>query len=249
MTVDRAKFLWISASPSLKYFHRRLLNHLSKVVSIEFWEYYQTLDESSSIDGAIELLHVYLSTVDTPTHLIGHGIGGTIALGYARMYPTKVASLTLLSVAVQPDINWHSYYYDRLWCLPYSRQRVLQSISSEMFPDTCARHVCDLVERMERDLVESPSNHSLFSSHILPAGGVEMPMAIFNSQSDPIITSHPACGWNNYLKSADKIWCIPTGGHFFHHVHSELVNDRIQDFWRKLVPDIARCELVKGELN
>jgi pimeloyl-ACP methyl ester carboxylesterase len=249
MTTDRAKFLWISASPSLKYFHRRLLNHLSKVVKIEFWEYYQTLDESSSIDGAIKLLHEHLSTVDTPTHLIGHGIGGTIALGYARMYPAKVASLTLLSVAVQPEINWHSYYYDRLWSLSSNRQCILKSISTELFPDTCARHVCDLVERMERDLVESPSNHSLFRSNTLPEGGVEMPLMICTSQSDPIINSYAACGWQNYLKSVDKIWRIPTGGHFFHHVHSELVNDCIQDFWRKLLPDIAFYELVKAELN
>jgi pimeloyl-ACP methyl ester carboxylesterase len=247
--LDRHKFLWISASPSLKYFHRRLLNHLSKAVKIEFWEYYQTIDESSSINGAVELLHAYLSTVDTPIHLIGHGIGGTIAMSYAQMYPTKVASLTLLSVAVQPAINWHSYYYDRLWSLPYSRQCVLQSISSELFPDTCARHVCDLVERMERDLVESPSSHSLFSSNMLPEGGVEMPMMICTSQADPVITSHAACGWNNYLKLTDKIWRIPTGGHFFHHVHSELVNYQIRDFWRKLVPDVALYELVKAEFN
>ena len=78
------KFIWISASPSLKYFHRRLLNSLSKVVEIELWEYYQTLDESSSIDSAINLLHQYLAQTNCPVHLIGHGIGGIIALGYAR---------------------------------------------------------------------------------------------------------------------------------------------------------------------
>jgi pimeloyl-ACP methyl ester carboxylesterase len=249
MIIDRPNFLWISASPSLKYFHRRLLNHLSKVVKIEFWEYHQTLDENSSIDEGVKLLHTYLSTVEPPTHLIGHGISGTIALRYAQMHPTKVASLTLLSVAVQPAINWHSYYYNRLWSLQSSRQCVLKSISTELFPDTCARHICDLVDRMERDLVESPSSHSLFRSNIFPASGVDMPMMICTSQADPVIPSYAACEWNNYLKSADKIWRIPTGGHFFHHVHSELVNYQIRDFWQKLVPDVALYELLKAELN
>ena len=151
------KFLWVSASPSLKYFHRRLLNNLSKVVKLEFWEYYQTLDEGSSIEGAIDLLQEHLDNSECPVHLIGHGVGGTIALGYARIYPTKVASLTLLSVAVQPAINWHSYYYAQLQSLPLSRKCLLKSISGNLFPDACARHVCDLVDRLERDLIEAPS--------------------------------------------------------------------------------------------
>lgn len=249
MVVDRAKFLWISASPSLKYFHRRLLNNLSKVIKIKLWEYYQTLDESSSIDGAVKLLHEYLSNSADPVHLIGHGIGGIIALGYARMYPSKVASLTLLSVAVRSEINWHLYYYDRLWSLPYSREHILKSVASELFPDSCARHVCDLVERMERDLVESPSNHSLFRANILPEGGVEMPLMICASQADPVITSSDAYGWTSYFKSVDTIWCIPTGGHFFHHIHAELVSDLIQDFWQNLEPEIVFDRLIGVEFN
>jgi pimeloyl-ACP methyl ester carboxylesterase len=249
MTADRSKFLWVSASPSLKYFHRRLLNHLSKVVKIEFWEYYQTLDESSSIDGAVKLLQEYLSNSADPIHLIGHGIGGTIALGYARLYPNTVASLTLLSVAVQPGINWHSYYYDRLWSLPYARSSILKLISSELFPDTCARHVGDLVERMERDLVEAPSNHSLFRLGTLAEGGIEIPMMICGSQDDPVITAPDLTSWRSYLKSTDKIWCSSTGGHFFHHVHFELVSYQLQYFWQQLEPEIVFHQFVRMELN
>ncbi len=246
---DRSKFIWVSASPSLKYFHRRLLSNLSKVVKVEFWEYYQTLDEGSSIEGAVNLLQAYLSDLDAPVHLIGHGIGGAIALSYARSYPIKVASLTLLSVAVQPGINWHSYYYAQLQSLPLSRKCLLKSISGNLFPDTCARHVCDLVDRLERDLIEAPSNHSLFRLDILAEGGVEMPVMICGAQDDPVITSTDLSGWTNYLKPTDKIWQTPTGGHFFHHTHFELASDRIYRFWQQLEPQLAVDPVVEFELN
>lgn len=244
-----SKFLWVSASPSLKYFHRRLLANLSTAIEVEFWEYCQTLDESSSIEGAVELLRTHLSNTAAPVHLIGHGIGGTIALVYARIYPSKVASLTLLSVAVRPGINWHSYYYDRLWSSPNCREQILQSISNDLFPDNCARYVCDLVDRLKRDLVESPSNHSLFQSAILPADGVDMPLMICACQSDPVIKSSASSKWINYFKPVDEIWRVSTGGHFFHHIHSELVSYHVQNFWQKLEPKIAFHQPIKVELN
>jgi pimeloyl-ACP methyl ester carboxylesterase len=243
------KVIWVSASPSLKCFHRRLLNNLSKVAEIEFWEYYQTLDEGSSIDGAVSLLREYLVSSDKPVHLIGHGIGGVIALCYARKYPAQVTSLTLLSVAVQPAIDWHSYYYDRLRSLPSSRECILKSIASNLFPSTCASHIHGLVERLDRDLVEAPSNHSLFRLDILAEGGVEMPLMICGSQDDPAIALPALYGWNSYLKSVDTIWRSTTGGHFFHHFYSDLTSYQIQQFWQKLEPELGLYQLARAEFN
>ena len=244
-----SKVLWVSASPSLKYFHRRLLNSLSKVVEIEFWEYYQTLDESSSIDGAIDLLQEYLSQSDVPVHLIGHGIGGVIALGYARKYPPKVTSLTLLSVAVQPGNNWHSYYYTQLQSFPCDRNYMLRSIAIDLFPGICSTHVRDLADRLERDLVEAPSNCSLFGIDTLPKCGVDMPVMVCASQDDPVITSPALYGWSHHFKNNDKIWRSATGGHFFHHFHSDLVSCQIQKFWQKLEPELVLHQLARAEFN
>jgi pimeloyl-ACP methyl ester carboxylesterase len=244
-----SKVLWVSASPSLKYFHRRLLNSLSKVVEIEFWEYYQTLDEGSSIDGAIELLEEYLSQSDTPIHLIGHGIGGVIALGYARKYPPKVASLTLLSVAVQPGNNWHSYYYNQLQSFPCDRNYMLRSVAIDLFPGICSTHIQDLADRLERDLLEAPSNCSLFKLDILPKGGVDMPVMICGSKDDPVITSPALYGWKSHFKTGGNIWRSATGGHFFHHFHSELVSNRIQQFWQTLEPEKVLHQLARAEFN
>jgi pimeloyl-ACP methyl ester carboxylesterase len=247
--IDMIKVLWVSASPSLKYFHRRLLNSLAKVAEIELWEYFQTLDEGSSIDSGINLLREHLSESSQPVHLIGHGIGGTIALGYARMYPAQVASLTLLSVAVQPAIDWHSYYYAQLHLMPSSRDCVLRSIASNLFPHTSASHIRDLVDRLNRDLVEAPSNHSLFRLDTLAIGSVTMPLMVCASQDDPVITASALYGWNNYLKSSDTIWRSSTGGHFFHHYHAELTSYQIQQFWGKLEPELALYQLAHAELN
>jgi pimeloyl-ACP methyl ester carboxylesterase len=249
MIADRPKFLWISASPSIKYFHRRLLHQLAKFVEIEFWEYYQTLDEASSIDSAIDLLSKYLADSDRPVHLIGHGIGGAIAFGYARKYPARVCSLTLLSVAVQPGINWHSYYYAQFRSLPFSRECILKSVASNLFPFTCADRIRNLVVRLERDLVEAPSNHSLFRIDILAEGGVKMPLMICGSQDDPVISSPALYGWTSHFKSTDKIWHSSIGGHFFHHFHPELVSCQIQDFWKKLEPELSSNRLTYVEFN
>lgn len=243
------KCLWVNASPSLKCFHRRLLNNLSKVIEVEFWEYYQTLDEGSSIGGGINLLREYLANSDQPVHLIGHGIGGAIALGYARIYPDQVASLTLLSVAVQPAINWHSYYYAQLHFMPSSRECILRSIASNLCPQTNASHIHDLVDRLERDLVEAPSNHSLFRLETLAVGSVKMPLMICGSQDDPVITSSALYGWNSYLKLSDTIWRSEAGGHFFHHSHAEVTSYQIQHFWQKLEPGLGLYQLAHAEFN
>jgi pimeloyl-ACP methyl ester carboxylesterase len=249
MMNSNPKFLWISASPSLKSFHRRLLNNLAKVVEIEFWEYYQTPDETSSIDGSINLLREYLQDSNRSVHLIGHGIGGIIALGYARLYPAKIASLTLLSVAAQPAITWHSYYYSQLKTLPSSRYCVLRSIATNLLPYSCSNYINDLVPRLERDLLESPSNHSLLKLAPLSQGGVEMPIMICGGKGDPIITESALFGWRSYFKSEDIIWRSPEGGHFFHHFNSDLLAYHIHKFWHQIEPQLLPNRIAHLELK
>ncbi len=230
---DRSKFLWISVSPSLKQFHRRLLNVLAATVEIELWEYFQTLDEGSSIGKAIDLLHQHLTSTGDRVNLVGHGIGGVVALEYARKYPDRVTSLTLLSVAVQPAITWHSYYYSQLRSTPSDRYCVLRSIAINLFPYNCSSYVNSLIDRLARDLVEAPSTHSLFHLDILAESGVAMPLIICGSQTDPVVTESALSGWHHYFKPGDLSRSYPTGGHFFHHFHPELVGHQIQQFWQK----------------
>jgi surfactin synthase thioesterase subunit len=76
-----------------------------------------------------------------------------------------------------------------------------------------------------------------------------MPLMVWGSQDDPVITAPALYGWANYFKSTDKMWRSVTGGHFFHHVHSELVSYQIQSFWQKLEPMLTFDRVVQPELN
>ena len=54
--------VWINANPSFKHFDGRIVRYLSNQVPIAYWEYGQTLDEASSLEIAVTLLHDYLKS-------------------------------------------------------------------------------------------------------------------------------------------------------------------------------------------
>jgi pimeloyl-ACP methyl ester carboxylesterase len=225
------KFIWINASPSFKQFHRRLLNYLAQGFELEFWEYHNNLDEASTIEGAIELLRAYLRDVDGSIHLIGHGVGGAIALGYTRLYPAQIGSLTLLSVGVQSGITWHSYYYQYLHSLPCDREQVLLSMARQLFPHNCTSYIKCVAARLAQDLVESPSNHSLLRLTSFSVGVISVPLLVCGAADDPVIHPTVLQGWHNYLKTEDRLFTHPEGSHFFHHFFPESVGQEILSFW------------------
>jgi pimeloyl-ACP methyl ester carboxylesterase len=227
------QFLWVNVSPSFKVFHRNLFDYLAQDFEIGLWEYHQTLDESSTMSKAEELLHKYLSHSQQPVHLIGHGMSGTLAWCYARSHPEKVASLSLLSVPVQPAIDWQSYYYYHLRSLPYERSCILKLIASSLFPDACPGCIQHVANRLAKDLLEAPSDHSLWKFDLLPQGGVEMPLLLAAAEDDVIAKEVLFTDWLNYLQLEDEIWHHPSGGHFFHHWHPEDIGRQIQEFWQQ----------------
>jgi pimeloyl-ACP methyl ester carboxylesterase len=105
--------IWLNANPSFRVFENQLINHLSARMPIAIWEYIQEPDEPSCLEIALTLLHDYLKYQAKPIHLIGHSTGGLIGLLYARKYPERVKSLTLLAVGANPAIDWQVHYYAR----------------------------------------------------------------------------------------------------------------------------------------
>jgi pimeloyl-ACP methyl ester carboxylesterase len=227
------QFLWINVSPALKIFHRNLFNYLAKDFKIGIWEYHQTVDESSTMSNAQDLLHEYISNSEQPVHLIGHGMSGTLALRYARSHPKNVASLSLLSVPVQPAIDWQSYYYYHLRSLPYARSCILRLMASSLFPEACPGCIQHVANRLDRDLLEAPSDHSLWKFDLLPQGGVEMPLFLAAAEDDVIAKGILFTDWLEHLKQEDEICHHKTGGHFFHHWQTAAVGLQIQEFWQQ----------------
>jgi pimeloyl-ACP methyl ester carboxylesterase len=229
--------IWLNASPSLRWVDQPLLRHLVQSRPTAQWEYYQSLDEASSLDTAVELLHQYLMSRPADTdhhsgvHLAGHGISGVVGLLYARRFPQYVRSLTLLSVAAQPATTWHTHYYFQRQFLLYSRARLLAQNVGSLFGDIPNHLVCSFVKALERDLEESPNGHSLLRLSNLTRGGISAPLLICGSETDPVVSPETLSEWKPYLKQADAMWTYPKGRHFFHYYHPQAVSDRIQAFW------------------
>jgi pimeloyl-ACP methyl ester carboxylesterase len=233
-----SKVIWLSASPSLRWVDQPVLRYLARTNQIVRWEYFQSLDEASSLDTAVELLHEYILSQRTDAadkskvHLAGHGISGVVGLLYARRFPHSVCSLSLLSVAVQPAATWHTHYYVQRHLLPYCRSRLLAQFVGSLFGKIPIHLVNSFVNALERDLEASPNNHSLFHLMNLPKGGIDAPLLIGGSLTDPVASPDTLHEWQPYLKESDAMWIYPKGRHFFHYFHPQAVSNRIQSFWK-----------------
>lgn len=230
MSID-LNVLWVSASPALRCLDEPMLDCLSKYTAIARWEYHQTVDEGGSSEVAVCLLLNIIKQNKRPIHLIGHGVGGVIALLFARRYPELVSSLTLLAVAVQPANTWHAHYYQQRKLFSLSRQQVLLNTVHNLFREKLPCQPHRLVNILSQDLDDIPLSHSLLQIETIPKGGVSMPLMVCGSKTDPIV-SHPELhGWKEWLKSQDVIWECLQGGHFFHAFYPEKVADQVLKFW------------------
>lgn len=233
---DLFDVLWLTASPSLKYFDRPLIRYMAGHINIAQWEYIQSLDEGSTIDKAVELLYLYLKERNSPIHLIGHGISGVVGLIFARRYPQLAKSLTLLAVGAKPAMTWHSHYYLQRQVLPASREQVLVHSIRSLFGNQPPCPVKNLVTALVRDLEKSPNPHSLLNLVNLPQGGVSIPLMVCGSKTDSIVNPPELHKWQNYLKLEDKLWECPDGYHFFHYFYPEKVGQQILRFWQSSDP-------------
>ncbi|MDJ0620226.1 MAG: alpha/beta hydrolase [Calothrix sp. MO_192.B10] len=222
--------VWVSGSPYLRCLHIPLLKKLFRNTNVSVWEYIQSLDESACMDTAIELLHSYLKTKESPVNLIGHSIGGTIALVFARKYPQLVKSLSLLAVAAQPARTWHVNYYQQRQIYTLNQGEALSNTLHHIFRDKFPCNQSKLMDKFYQDLENLPLMHSLFQIEQLPTGGVSMPLMICSGQIDMILGYPELHEWEKYLKPEDIVWKCPQGGHFFHYFYPEIVSKQISNF-------------------
>ena len=234
MNTYSAAPVWINANPSFKHFDGRIIRYLSRLIPIAYWEYGQKQDEASSLDIALTLLHDYLKSKSQPVDLIGHGTGGLLGLLYARKYPHRVKSLTLLGVNAAPAIDWQAHYYQIRKMLPCSQEIILGRMVQMMFGNQSRSNIVDLVKILKRDLYTSPTAHSLYQLKRIEPGGVSMPLMICGSDNDGIVDRPALQEWSEYLKHDDILWTSPSGHHFFHYFFPEYTGRRILKFWQNV---------------
>ena len=226
--------VWINANPSFKYFDGRIVRYLSKQVPIAYWEYGQTLDEASSLDIALTLLHDHLKSKSQPVDLIGHGTGGLLGLLYARQYPRRVKSLTLLGVGAAPSIDWQAHYYQMRKLLPCSQEVVLGRMVQMMFGYQSQTNAKNLVKILQKDLSTAPTTHSLYQLNRIEPQGVSVPLMVCGSDNDGIVDRTALRNWTEYLKKDDILWINPEGHHFFHYFFPEYTGRKIVKFWQNI---------------
>jgi pimeloyl-ACP methyl ester carboxylesterase len=231
--------LWLNVSPALQGFDRPLLKYLSHQVLIGQWEYSQSLDEAMSLEGALVLLHDYLKHHDRPIHLLGHGTSGLLALLYARRHPTRVKTLTLLSVGVFPAVDWQAHYYAQLNLLPCSREMLLTQTVYQLFGYRSPPVTRELAKVLDQDLQSSLSPHTLYQRVSYEAGGILAPLLVCGGQDDSVIDPHLLQGWLPWFKRAsnlkeighDLLWQCPNERYFFHYFQPQRVGEQIIGFW------------------
>ncbi|NEP18480.1 MAG: alpha/beta hydrolase [Leptolyngbya sp. SIO4C1] len=232
--------LWLTVSPHLKKFDQRLLCQLTRAAAIRRWEYIQTPDEPCCLETPVELLHDYIRRCDCAeapphqVHLLGHGLSGIIGLLYARRFPHRVKSLTLLSVGAHPANNWHRQYYALRQLLPCSRDMVLAQMVRSLFGMQGHRLTQALMQVLGQDLDTSLALHSLTDWTEIAGGGIESPLLVCWGAQDSILGGSPQTQWQPWLKPNDRAWSCPGGRHFFHFDHAQQVASTIRDYWQSL---------------
>jgi pimeloyl-ACP methyl ester carboxylesterase len=224
--------LWLNVSPPLQGLDRPLLKQLSQHRLIAQWEYSQMLDEPISFDTALVLLHDYLKQHSHPVHLLGHSTGGLLGLLYARQHPERVRSLTLLSIGVNPAVNWQTQYYAQRRLLPHDQQTILRQMAYSLLGYPLKGVTETLIRLLEQDLYQSLCPHSLVQSISLSPIAVNAPLLVCGSVDDVVIEANQLQEWQQHFHhSTSRIWVCPGGCHFFHYFYPQAVSEQIVQFW------------------
>ncbi|NES87174.1 MAG: alpha/beta hydrolase, partial [Moorea sp. SIO2B7] len=206
--------LWLGINPSLKHFDQRLFRLLSRQVEIQYWSYHQTVDEPCCIQTALSLLDEYLQQPQ-PLHLIGHGLSGALGLVYTRLHPTRVRSLTLLSVGANPAVGWHAHYYALRKFLPCDRQMILMQMAKILFGCQNSAKIAGFAKLLKKVLDSELVPHSLAEHCNFAPGGIEVPLLVCNGADDGIVDLNAHSLWQTWLNPGDRLWTCPEGRHFF----------------------------------
>jgi pimeloyl-ACP methyl ester carboxylesterase len=240
--------LWLTVTPSLSCFDQPLLQKLSAQQTIANWQYRYGLDEGGCLENAIEMLNLYLRDREHPIHLIGHGMGGVLALLFARRYPNKVRSLALMGVAERPAVTWHAYYYVQRQIVPCSPLQILVRLTQNLLGDALPYPIGHLLAALRRDIDQGLSPHSVLKIGAIPQGGVAMPLLICSATEDPIVHLSAVVDWNKWLKPEDELFWVSGKMHFFHYFYPERLSNRIQEFWQKSGNQVPRSVLAYREV-
>ena len=128
-----SSIFWIDLQPSIFCFNKKLACTLSQSRHVRRWSFQHDLDEICSLSTIFDFLRETVDQLDSPPHVVAHGLSGTIASLFARQFPTLFGSLTLISVDPISTNQWSSHYLEMRRKLPCSRSSILSHIVPLLF--------------------------------------------------------------------------------------------------------------------
>ena len=208
---------WVDLQPSLYCLNSRLAQQLSHSFTVRRWSFCHDPDEACSIDTLHNFLRETLLAEDQPSHLIGHGISGTVACLFAHRYPELVQSLTLLAVDTKIANHWSSHYFQMRRQLPCSRSNVLAHLSSLLISSQHLR-AKELFPRLLEKCLDQDFVDGSLLKHQRMTGSLQvpsMPLLVLNAANDIVVDSGSHARWARLLKPGDRYVEIVQGRHFF----------------------------------
>lgn len=183
----------------------------------------------SEIDGQL------LSPLPLPAiHLMGHSMGGAIAVGYAERYPDDVASLTLLTPAGLMDKGVFKLLRSLPWFVQSIVQRCLRRNSLDAIRNDFLRHGTEIENRVvaQAEAMHARNPHAfpaIFRSILaFPLAGLEetirnvsaarLPTLLVWAEFDRIVPFEPHYArWKALLKTGQNVRyeVVKEAGHGF----------------------------------
>lgn len=232
--------LWLSVNPHLQSLNQYLCHQLNLQTEVQNWAYTHSEDQPCCIETALISLHEHIQQYAQPIHLLGHGLSGALGLLYARLYPSRVKSLTLLSVGANPAVSWHAHYYALRKFLPCSRETLLVQMALMLLGTQDIAKATSLAALLKHVLDTELTPHSLADYSGFSPGGIEPPLLVCRGSFDAIIDPQAHQQWRQWLKPSDRLWSCPEGRHFFHYEYPQYCSQVILGFWQQLLDVTTR---------
>lgn len=191
-----------------------------------------------------------LSPLPLPAiHLMGHSMGGAIAVGYADRYPDDMASLTLLTPAGLMDKGVFSLLRALPWFVQSIVQRCLRRNSLNAIRNDFLRHGTDLENRVvaQAQAMHARNPHAfpaIFRSILaFPLAGLDetvrsvaaarLPTLLVWAEYDRVLPFEPHYGrWKALLKTGQNVRyeVVKDAGHGFLLEKSKVVGEMVVRF-------------------
>ncbi len=232
---DKPEVVIISTSPTNDRLDVALVRYLGRNWTVGQWIYTQSdVDEGVSTYEVLFNLEDYLSSFP-PVHLIGHSLNGMLAFLYAKKFPDRVKSLTLLSVGRNMAMNWVSQYYFNLNFLPICRVCLLKQMALNLFGNRSVEELDFYINLLIKDLLYGFCPHSPLDLICVKNEPIPVPLLVCGSKNDFICDPDSLVSWQKFLKPTDSFYLFNEGRHFFHHFAVEAVGKTIETFWQSKV--------------